>query len=263
MKKCLKCSHEQEDGRFCGKCGAEIELSVQDEVAATANTNFKQIPQQPQVTQESSEQIEKIKEQSKMYFNYYMQQLKVPSTHFNATELSLKNSAISIVLYVILTALSVYVLIKGLFGGGFYDYYGPSFFKIFLYMSVFFILLITISLVAVFVTTKLFSEDITFKEVISKFGGYYMLPIMLSILGILLALFKSYSFASISIYIGLAIVIGVIPIYIMVKLLSSKSKGIDSFYAFIFYIIVTIVLMVIVASFIIDSTIGEYLEYLQ
>lgn len=259
MKKCLACGHEQEEGRFCGKCGEEIEKLVSDEVAATASSNFEQ---QPQVTSQNSEQLEKIKEQSKMYFNYYMQQIKVPSTHFNTTELSFKNSIISIILYVILTTLSVYVLIKGFIGGGLFESYGPSFFQIFLYMSVFFVLLITISLVAVFITTKLFSEDLTFKDVISKFGGYYMLPMMLSVIGIFLALFKSYSFATISIYVGLAIVTGVIPMYIMVKLLSSKSKGIDSFYAFIFYIIVTIILMVIVISFIIDSTIGEYLQYL-
>lgn len=66
----------------------------------------------------------------------------------------------------------------------------------------------------------------------------------------------------IMLYIGFVLAIGIIPIFVMVKLLSNTSKIIDNFYSFIFYLVVTAILTSIIFSFIIDSTIGDYLSFL-
>lgn len=49
--------------------------------------------------------------------------------------------------------------------------------------------------------------------------------------------------------------------FVMIKLLSNKSKNIDSFYGFVFYLVVTVILSSIVFSFMINSAIGEMFKF--
>lgn len=247
MKTCSTCGHVQNDGNFCGKCGGKLEGAA-DVQAAT-------VTQEQQPVQQSSEQLEKLKEQSKMYFSYFMQQLKKPSGQSD-----LKNSLISIGLYILLTVIAVYSLINRAFSNSYY-FEGPSFMQIFFYAAIFFIVLNAIGVTAVFLTSRFFSENLSFKEVINRFGGYYALPIILSVVGILLAFLKSYSIAMISIYFGLIIAFGLIPVFVMIRQLSLKSKGVDSFYAYMFYLLLNVIFGVIIGLFIADSAIGEMLSY--
>ncbi|QQP13151.1 zinc ribbon domain-containing protein [Lysinibacillus agricola] len=267
MKNCLTCGHTQDDGKFCGKCGTPFENAALEQ-AATINSMSDEQPQSQyaqtdQGTTQSSEQMELIKKQSKLYFNYFLEQIKMPSTNFNV-EAAWKNSVTSIILYVLLTALSVFVLIKKFLSGGFgfFESYGPSFIQVFFYMSLFISLLIAINVLAIFLTSKLFSENLSFTNVISKIGNYYTLPVAITVLSILLGLLGSYKYSIMMLYIGFVLVLGCIPIFVMIKLLSNKSKSIDSFYGFIFYLVVTGILSAIIFSFIIDSTIGNFLDFL-
>lgn len=268
MKNCLACGHAQDDGRFCGKCGAPIENAAQERAATTHSVSDEQpnsqYTQTAQRTTQSNEQIELIKKQSKLYVNYFVEQLKMPSANFNV-EATWKNSIISMIIYVVLTALSVFTLIKQIFsrGFGFFESIGPSFIQVFFYMSLFISLLIAISIFAIFLTAKLFSESLSFTNVISKIGNYYTLPIAIMVLSILLGLLKSFSYSTTMIYIGFALAIGIIPIFVMIKLLSNKSKNIDSFYGFVFYLVVTCILSSIVFSFMIDSAIGEVFKFFK
>lgn len=75
-----------------------------------------------------------------------------------------------------------------------------------------------------------YSESLSFTNVISKIGDYYTLTIAIMVLDILLGLLKSFSYSTTMIYIGFALTIGIIPMFVMIKLLSNKSKNIDSFY---------------------------------
>ncbi|GAB0169004.1 zinc ribbon domain-containing protein [Lysinibacillus sp. CTST325] len=267
MKNCLACGHAQDDGRFCGKCGAPIENAAQERAATTHSMSdeqpHSQYTQTAQSTTQSNEQIELIKKNSKLYFNYFFEQLKMPSANFNV-EATWKNSLASMIIYVVLTALSVYVLTKNIFSGGFgiFQSLSPSFIQVFFYMSLFISLLIAISVLGIFLTSKLFSESQSFTNVIRKIGNYYTLPIAFAVLSILFGLFQSFKYSIMMIYGGVALVIGIIPIFVMIKLLSNKSKTIDSFYGFIFYLIVAGILSKIIFSFIIDSAIGQYLNYL-
>lgn len=248
MKTCSTCGHVQNDGNFCGKCGGKLEGAADVQAATVA--------QEQQPVQQSSEQLEKLKEQSKMYFGYFMQQLKTPSGQSD-----LKNSLISIGLYILLTVVAVYTLLKNLLDNSYFGYMGPSFFQILIYATIFFVLLIGISATAVFLTSMLFSENMKFTEVINKFGGYYVIPIVLTVLGIVLSLVKSYTIAGMSIYIGLIIAFGLIPVFIMIRQLSLKSKGIDSFYAYMFYLILNVIFGVVIGLLIADSAIGEMISY--
>lgn len=248
MKTCSTCGHVQNDGNFCGKCGGKLESQVGEQTAVTTHTE--------QPVQQSSEQLEKIKEQSKMYFGYFVKQLKSPSSQSD-----MKNSLISIGLYILLTVIAVYTLLKNVLSNSWVGYMGPSFFQILIYATIFFVVLIGISATAVFLTSKLFSENVKYTEVINKFGGYYVIPIILTVFGIVLSLIKSYTIAGMSIYLGLIIAFGLIPVFVMIRQLSLKSKGIDSFYAYMFYLVLNVIFGVIIGLFIADSAIGEIIDY--
>lgn len=248
MKTCSTCGHMQDEGNFCGKCGGKLELQVGEQTAATV--------QAEQPIQQNNEQLEKIKEQSKMYLGYFVKQLKFPSIQSD-----MKNSFTSIGLYILLTVIAVYTLLRNVFDNSYVGYMGPSFFQILIYATIFFVLVIVINATAVFLTSKLFSENVKFTEVITKFGGYYVIPILLTALGIVLSLVKSYTIAGMSIYLGLVIAFGLIPVFVIIRQLSLKSKGIDSFYAYLFYLGLNVLFGVIIGMFIADSAIGEMIGY--
>lgn len=270
MKICSVCKHTQAEGNFCGKCGAKLEEqaggTVQKEVISggvgegeklesAATQEIPKSEDEPEI----NEQFEKVKEQSKKYFDYFMQQLKAPSAPVIQEQSSFKYGLLSIGLYILLTVITMYLLIIGFMGG--YSYYGPSFLQIILYAGIFFVLIIGINVLAVFVTSKLFSVNQTFKEVLSNIGGYFAVPIVFSVLGILLVILKSMSLATMSIYIGGALAFGIIPLFVMLKLLHTKTKSIDSFYAFLFYIVFTFAAGLFLGVLIADSIIGELLSY--
>lgn len=245
-------SLSQDEGNFCGKCGAQFEVQGEDQIAVTT--------QEKEPAQQTNEQLEKIKEQSKIYFNYFVQQLKTPSGHLTEQN-GIKNSVISIAIYVLITVLAVYTFLRRFLGSSYFGYIGPSFFQTFLYVTIFFVLLIGISATAVYLTSKLFLENLKYTVIINRFGGFFAIPILLSLVGLLFALIKSIAVATLCIYTSILVAFGFIPIYVMIKQLSVKSKGIDSFYAYMFYLLVTLVLGGIIAFFITDSALGEMLSY--
>lgn len=247
MKTCGVCKYTQAEGNFCGKCGEKLDSVARQEVPRTIGES------------EKNEQFERLKEQSKKYFNYFMQQLKAPSAPITQNQSSFKNGLISIGLYVLLTAITIYLLISGVMAD--YSYYELSILQIILYAGIFFALIIGINVLAVFVTSKLFSINQKFKEVISKIGGYFAIPVVFSIIGIFLAILKSMSLATIFIYIGASLAFGIIPLFVMLKLLNTKTNSIDSFHAFLFYIVFTFVTGVFLGILIADSIIGELLSY--
>ncbi|WHT48161.1 hypothetical protein QNH10_19395 [Sporosarcina thermotolerans] len=158
MKTCTVCGNAQSEGNFCGKCGGKLDGQAGGQTAATT--------QSVQPVIEKSEQLEKVKEQSKMYLSYFAKQLKSPSVQSDS-----RNSLISIGLYILLTVLAVYILLKGFLSNPYISYIGPSFFQIFFYATIFFLILIGVNTTAVFLTSKFFSENLKFSEVLTKLGA--------------------------------------------------------------------------------------------
>ncbi len=270
MKICSVCNHAQEEGKFCGKCGAPFTAvetdQAQSETVATTEASVQPHPVHPsaatQQPTEPNEQIEKLKTESKMFFSFFMQQLKSPSAHFNAVNSSAKNSLISIILYVLLTALAVYALIRSVVGSSL-SYFGPSFIQIIFYFTLFAVILLAINVTAIFVTSKLFSENLSYTEVVRRVGGFFALPILFSVVGILLALIESYGLSTSVLYIGGLLAFGTIPVYIMVKLLAQKTKSMDGFYAFLFYFVITAALSIVLVMLVADSAIGDLFDYIS
>lgn len=265
MKVCPACQHKQESGKFCGKCGSPLAEATKE---ASVETETPSVEQETTATNETvtptaqvapNEQLEKVKAESKQYFNYFLQQLKKPSAGEAADA---KNHYISLGLYVLITAIAIYALISG-FLGSYASYLGGSLFQVILYAIVFLALLIAVNVLAIFLTTLLFSEGRGFTEVLTKIGSYFAIPVVISLLGLLLAIVKSMTMASLVIYLGVIIAFGLIPIYVVSKYLHEKSKTVDPLYAFLVYFGIVTVLFVIVGMFLADSALGEMLQYVD
>lgn len=269
MKRCTECNNIQAEGNFCGKCGGPLEV----EAAQTIDTELPDSPVEPAQTThqqhthtegkaaQNSEQLDQIKQHSKAYFAYFMQQLQSPSNQVHEAA-NQKNHLISVIVYIVLTAISIYTLLNSAIGMSVFNSYGPSFIQILLSTLVFLAIGILMSVVAIYITSKLFSDPLNFKTVLAKIGSYFALPILLSTAGIVLSIIGSNFIASFSVYIGVSLAIGLIPLYIMIKQLTLKSKGIDGFYAFLFYLVVTAVIGTIIGLFIMDSAFGDMMNYM-
>lgn len=273
MKNCLECGTSQETGKFCGKCGSLLGVSVSNEqVSATTETvsqegpSFSQ-PVAPQV--QPSVHVEKVKAQSKAYWSYFLNFIKNPSKVFNAGNKEFINGMISIVILAAIIGLAIYGFVQSItssiFGsvGSLFEneYVGPSFLSIFSSIVFFILLTVLIVLLSMFIVGKAFGSGDSWKELISYYGAHILSVILLSLFGLFLMLIKSYLYGNIILVISFLIILIVIPLYIMSRLLSNSPKGIDSYYGYLLYIVLVCILYSIFISVIADSTIGQYLNY--
>lgn len=276
MKVCEACGHTQETGNFCGKCGTKLienkslQVHAADEEAATYADRGQEPVQQtqqqditPEQPSQKSEQIEKIKQDSKLYWNFFLTQLQKPSGHLSKSK-DVQNGVISMILFILITVIALYTIVKKLFGTSyFFEDMVPSFFQMLLSVSLAILIMVGINLLSLFVTTKLFSENLSFTTLISQLGGFYVIPIILSSLGLFFSLIKSFQIASLVLYLGLFVAIGLIPVFIILRQLQREVKSIDRFYAFLFYLVVTLALFWIVILIFADSTLGEFISILD
>lgn len=139
----------------------------------------------------------------------------------------------------------------------------PSFFQVVLYLSVFFLLLVVVNLVAVMSTVKLFSNSESVPELARKLGGFYAIPITLSAAGLLLTFAQSFSLSAVLLAIAAFIAFVLIPFFTTAKILFNHPTTLDSFYGILFYIAVTTVASILLGAFIAGSAIEETLKLLQ
>lgn len=270
MKTCPQCGHMQADGNFCGKCGTplpaqETPVENQTELLVPHEEPVRKEyvePTPPPVTEQPvqpNEQIEKLKGESKLYFSFFAQQLKAPSAHLNQLQSGLKNSLISLILYVVLTGLAVYTALRSLFDSSF-GYGGPSFISIIFYVALVTAIILAINVTAIFVTSKLFSENLSYVETIRRVCGFFVLPVALSAAALLFALVSSYTVSFLVLYLGAFLAFATAPIFVMITQLAKKSKSIDGFYAFLFYGAFIAIVGFFISIMIMDSAIGEVID---
>lgn len=290
MKKCITCGNEQEVGKFCGKCGAKFEegvtpVSTSDigpistetskvEVNATANPDSvvqaptRSVPAQP------NEHVEKVKGQSKKFWNYFTKYIKNPSEIFATGEREFVNALISIFLFALIFSVTVYVSISGFarqamdglgeIGGLFMDeYQGPPFFTVFTSAFMFTLVSVALVVVALLITSKLFGPAISWKEIVSHYGTLILTSSVLAIIGLLLLIFKAFLFGNIIVILSFLLMLIVVPSFIISRLLLSQSKSVDRFYGYLLYIVLFAIIYSIYITIIADSTIGRVIDQLN
>lgn len=280
MNNCIACGNEQETGKFCGKCGTKFEKvlsshSISDIEAIsseiTGNSSNPSSVVQAQTLAHRNEHVEKVKDQSKKFWNYFMKYIKNPSEIFSTTDREFVNALISIIVFAFVFSVTVYISISGFarraMGGlgelgelFMEDYQGPPFFTIF--SSVFFFTLVSTALVVVsiLIISKLFGPASSWKETISHYGTFILTSSVLTIIGLILLLFKSFVFGNIIVILSFLLMLLVIPTFIISKLLLSKSKSVDKFYGYLLYIVLFLIIYLIYITIIADSTMGQVLD---
>ncbi|WOV84778.1 hypothetical protein PGH26_02290 [Sporosarcina jeotgali] len=246
IKTCPVCNHSQLDGNFCAVCGNSFSAIRKRTTAVEVSTAS------------SNDSLEKLKTDAKNFTHFLFQQLKSPSGHFQSTGGSLQNSILSILLFVLLTSAAFYAAFPASL-----ITLSPSFFQVVLYLSIFFILVVAVNLVAVTSTAKLFSIQQSFSELTRKLGGFYAIPIALSAVSLLLTFVHSFTLSAILLSIAIFIAFILIPLITICKILFNEPESIDSFYGILFYIAVTTVASILLAAFIADTAIGEILRLFQ
>jgi len=297
MKKCSQCGFEQDDGKFCGKCGHPLEgeedsqpvkeqtkeddvqtskeSSVKGEEAATMaegdgfsqprteTTSQKADSNEQQHVQKDNETVEQMKKTSKEFWSYFTYYLKQPSQIFTKRENEFMNGILNLVVMLVLFSLSVYFLLKNFMSATMYSF-EPSvpFFPVFgntLFFTALFILLV-ISIL--FLINKLFGPDYSFKEIISVYGGHQSLASILIVAAIILLLVKANLIGMILISVVFGLAITSTPLYLISSLLTKHPKTLDPFYGYLVYTVAIGIGFFILFSILADSAIGGLLDEL-
>lgn len=264
--KCKSCGFQQDEGKFCGKCGGELlpvsEVHSTEEVAAAEEVNMNN--SQPPVTPAASEpnatndSLERVKETSRAYGGFFMNYLKHPSQSFTQKSSELTNALISIGLAVLLTILTYNVLISNAFGE-----YGPPFISVFLNGLIGIGIMTAVIITLLFLINKMFGTDGTYTDIVSIFGAHLTPVIIVSAASFLLAILKSNMFATMLMMIVLMLIIFVIPLYLISSLLTRRPKGIDPLYGYVLYIVATFITLSIVMVILADSALGNMVDILD
>lgn len=262
---CPSCGQQTEEGKFCTNCGAPL----QNESAATNDSaqNQAQASQTQQVQgnqatpqAETNEAVEKIKEISNNFSNFFLTLVKKPSSAKQANQNDWISSVITMVIYSLIFALGYFFVTKSLGSsilgrsGGLGDILGDSssasvpFTEGFLWPLLKFAIMMAVAVGVTFIVLKLATSDFNFLDTVGKYGAYLMPFTLLLILGFLLVLIKLHAVGAIMLFASFFAVVFVIP---TILLMEEKSVGIDRIYLTLISLIVNLgVFYYLIAPFI-------------
>lgn len=157
MQYCSKCGNPQQSGAFCGKCGNPMGEQ-------TAPTN----PQQP------NPQVEALKQQSQIYFQFFMRVLKNPSLSFQEPGQHSKHSLLNLLVLLLSMSFAMTMLIYAPTSEVLF-YVGESrlgfFFKTFFLSLFLFVLLYALVILAVSFATFVSGSGFQFKTMLENVGS--------------------------------------------------------------------------------------------
>ncbi|MCH1627840.1 zinc ribbon domain-containing protein [Ferdinandcohnia quinoae] len=194
---CPNCSHENVGGKFCVKCGTQLDAGVQAEQAATVESvqpTVTQPPVQPQVQsaqpvqpaqpQQPNQALEATKKISKLYFAYFMQGLKSPTNMAqNVKGDQFINGIITMILYAISIPLMVYLGLRG-------SVFSPSFTDAALKPGFYYLLFIGFVALVTFGVVKLGRVEASIQDVFARFGAFLIVPTLFLITALVLSILK-------------------------------------------------------------------------
>ena len=267
---CSNCGKEQEPGNFCEACGhslkAEETQQVQQQETATptaaeaSSTEVEQPKTSTTSTAGENATLEKVKEESTAYWNYFVNRLKNPDT-----ALKNDNSLVSSIITGILLPLAISLFFYGLinttykqFVGGFFEQgvEGLPFFA--LTIRIFFVILLLFlsGLVANFVVLKLAKNEISFQSLLAKYTGIavpytalFVILALLSLIGLFTISEDSLSF-SLLFSILFSVIILINPIIIVFNELRKQKHPYAYYFSLLSLIINGIILAIITKLFV-------------
>lgn len=248
---CPNCSHENEGGRFCIKCGTPLKREINNEVASTTETIAQSSPAQP------NKYIETTKQASKMYFNYFLQVLKQPysSSRIIGADQFI-NGLITMIIYSFLIPLISYFTIKGALNS--YDPYGLGFGSSLPFSDIvlkptlaYFIFILLVTAFS-FLAIRLGKVNVSFKEVMARFGSLLVPTIALFIITLLVS-FIEVRWVVPLLFFGLISSILLVPPLVITSFKKGMKDGIDIIYGSLITYALTFITLYIMGNMLFES----------
>ncbi|MGM7703002.1 hypothetical protein ACSVDE_14825 [Pseudalkalibacillus sp. Hm43] len=234
---CPVCKHEQENGKFCGSCGASmIVTTTENEIAATSES----VNVTTSTVSTPNENLDKAKNISRMYGNYVLALLKRPSLAFTLNEQQFVNGIITIILYALTFALSLYFLANSIFKaamdgiGELFMETTPAaslpFFDITFKLLLIGVVFVAIGMVSTLLVAKLMGNKLPVKESLSQYSSVLVPFTALNMVAMILGLLGSVWGTIIIIVLSLLFVILFIPGFVVYEYSKDTKGTVDRFY---------------------------------
>lgn len=274
---CPNCNYEQDEGKFCAKCGtATVEATTS---AEQRNNEIKeesvasQLPPQSsdkeqtaatieQSNADTQQTIEVTKQALGQYWDYVLFLLKNPSRAFNMNANHFIYGLVNMGIYVIAFSLSIYFLANSLFkrhGGMWSEAYSIPFFRANSSMVLLMIIIMAIVFFSAFIVIKLAKGRLDFKTLIAQFGGLIVPFAALNVIAVLGGLIGSLPITLIPIFASSLFAYTYIPvIFAYEKVSQVNSQGQK-----IYFSLLTVVLIAVFSLILSDVVIANIIENLE
>ncbi|TMU83448.1 hypothetical protein FGG79_19765 [Bacillus sp. BHET2] len=240
MLKCTSCLNEQDSGKFCGKCGTSLMENSNHQPSAytEASAASSAMDTQPVNTNEN---VMKAKESVSKYWSYALQVLKKPSVALETKENQFVNGVITMALFVIAFALSIYFLANKLYKavvGGFGSLFSEGgigaqslpFFSITSSLLMFAVFFIIGSFISVFLVSKFMSEGFTMKELLGQFGSILIPFTALNVVAIVFGLMGSIQLTLILTGVSMFYTVAILPSIVVYDRAMKSGKILNKLY---------------------------------
>ncbi|MEH7214246.1 zinc ribbon domain-containing protein [Priestia megaterium] len=283
---CSNCSHFNDGGKFCVKCGHKLQEEVTVSQTAAASEYQPQIQtEMAYESQQPNQHVEQARKISKSFLNYFVEGIKNPTdTARAAGENQFVNALITVILYALSVPLILYfgwslLLIKSteslfnlMVANDKMDVADKEEFKVVLNMvkgmdmnklvdlnftdfvfkqALFFFIGLAAIIGATYLVAKFGKVEVSFKEFFSRFGTFLIVPTALLLLGVVLALLHVDIFSYLMSF-GLLSIFFAIP-FTLASFKETETGGLDSVYS----TLIVYVVVILVFSFISKGLIDE------
>ncbi|WP_273124187.1 zinc ribbon domain-containing protein [Bacillus weihaiensis] len=264
MTACTNCQHQNEDGKFCEKCGNSLTTSTESIREVSATTEAQPVSGGGQ----GSQYLEEAKKMSKMYFTYFLEVLKKPyASSVNVGEEHFLNGIITMVLYSLFIPLMLFFALKGVLAemSGFAsEFLGEQdisvpFSDVVLMPTLAYVIFILLVACFTFASVKLGRVDANFKEVISRFGSFLIPSVAILAIALILSILKVKLFIFIA-FIGFLTSIFLVPPLVIASFKKQTKDGVDVIYGSFITYVLTFVAIAIMGDMLFESLKGVFSE---
>ncbi|MBO0589710.1 hypothetical protein [Sporosarcina sp. E16_8] len=224
---CVNCGHQQSEGKFCAICGKALGDNLLTRSRSAGKSGL-----------QSTKYIEKVKDASNKYWNYFLNYLKHPSLALKQGEKEFSNGLITSVIMAFIIGLVLFTFMKRVPSPFLDASYELSFTSV-IGSSLLFVFISTVIIIAsLFLTIKYLGSEHSFKSIAGIYGTQLIPSTFLVLISFILLLLKAYTYSNFLLSFALLLAFFVVPLYILIKLLTKEEAGIDPLYCVIAYIVV-------------------------
>jgi len=260
--KCSNCKHENEGGKFCENCGAKLQGTFENEVAASVEPVYESSQRN-----QTNQYIETTKKVSKQYFSYFMQVLKKPYANSkNVGSEHFINGIITIVLYCLFIPLMTYFGVSGVLSK--VNNFGSSLlgtdvnikppFTDIVIKPVFAYVIFTLLVVTyTFAAVKLGRIKASYKELLARFGSILIPFVLLLAIGFVMSILKMKLFI-LFLILGFIGSILVVPPLVIASYKKENQEGLDVVYGTLLTYVLIFITNIIMAKILFEAIINSF-----